>query len=90
MVELVHLDVISQISPRPLLMVHGISDKRITDEQAMHLFRVAKSPKELWILDGAGHSYVRTPGLDQLIQEIVMFFDATFKNACTRKFVDNQ
>jgi len=54
------------------------------------LFRKANSPKKLWVLDGISHSGVRDPGLDRLIQEVIMFFDSALKGSGEfNKFVSN-
>ena len=72
-------DVIARISPRPLLLIHGSEDKRITQEQINGLFHAAKQPKRLWILDGSDHAQVRNPGLDTLAPNLIRFFDEYFK-----------
>jgi dipeptidyl aminopeptidase/acylaminoacyl peptidase len=46
---------IDQISPRPLLLVHGDADELIPLEHAQKLYRKAKEPKELKIIPGARH-----------------------------------
>jgi len=72
-------DVISKITPRPILLIHGSKDKRITKEQALNLFKKANSPKKLWMIDGVSHSGVRDPGLDHLVREVIVFFDSAFR-----------
>jgi dipeptidyl aminopeptidase/acylaminoacyl peptidase len=73
-------DVIGQISPRPLLLIHGIDDHRITQSQAMDLFDAANEPKCIWLVEGAGHGEVRSPILDTRIQDIISFFDQALGN----------
>ena len=73
-------DVIDQISPRPLLLIHGIDDQRITQTQAMDLFDAANEPKCIWLVEGAGHGEVRSPILDTHIQEIISFFNQALGN----------
>jgi len=46
---------ISRISPRPLLVVHGSQDDMVDVGQARMLYEVAREPKRLAIIDGAGH-----------------------------------
>lgn len=74
------LDVIGQIAPRPVLLVHGAADQRITQQQAADLFAHANQPKQIIYLPGASHDGVRSPGLDQLIEQIVQFFDANLRD----------
>jgi uncharacterized protein len=58
--ELRPIDVIQQISPRPLLILGGDADLTIPEFMTRKLFAAAKEPKELWIVHGAGHgNYVQ-------------------------------
>lgn len=68
-------DVIAQIAPRSLLILHGAEDRRITQAQAIRLFNAAQEPKAFWLVEGASHEGVRSPGLDILMQNIIVFFD---------------
>lgn len=74
-------DVIGEIAPRPLLLVHGSQDARITQEQAMNLFARAEYPKQLWIIRDATHDSVRNPGLDAMVKQIISFFDDSLRNS---------
>jgi dipeptidyl aminopeptidase/acylaminoacyl peptidase len=69
------VDVINRISPRPILIIHGTNDKRITQEQAQMLFNEAAEPKEFWLLEGLSHAEVRSIGIDNHIGEIIQFLD---------------
>ncbi len=69
------VDVIDRISPRPILILHGTGDKRITQEQAQMLFNEAAEPKELWLLDGLSHAEVRSIGMETRIGDIIRFLD---------------
>lgn len=73
------IDVIGDISPRPILLVNGQEDKRISEDQALRLYAAAGEPKELIWIPGASHAEVRSPGLDNLSPEIVRFFDANLR-----------
>jgi dipeptidyl aminopeptidase/acylaminoacyl peptidase len=68
-------DVIAQIAPRPFLLIHGSEDKRVTEAQAMRLYAAAKGPKQMWIVDGASHAEVRRPVLDEMVGDIIQFFN---------------
>jgi dipeptidyl aminopeptidase/acylaminoacyl peptidase len=75
------IDEIAKISPRPILLINGTADQRITQNQASRLFKAASQPKEIiWLVD-AGHSQVRSPGLDLLIPQIVQFLDSSLGRA---------
>ena len=71
-------DVIAQIAPRPILIIHGSEDKRITYEQALRLYNTAQEPKRMWLVEGASHGEVRSPVLDYLLENIIDFFDDSF------------
>lgn len=45
-----------QLSPRPLLMIHGEQDNYIRAGMAERLFAHAKEPKEFWLVPGAKHN----------------------------------
>lgn len=46
---------VHRISPRPILIVHGDSDDLIEPSQALRLYHGAGEPKELVLIQGAGH-----------------------------------
>ncbi|MBW2270386.1 MAG: alpha/beta fold hydrolase [Deltaproteobacteria bacterium] len=50
------IDVVDQIAPRPLLLMHGTDDRAVAVWQSEALFDKAGDPKELWILEGAAHT----------------------------------
>jgi len=71
-------EVIGQISPRPILLVHSDGDRRITHKQAIALFNAANEPKTLWLAESASHGEVRSVILDEQIQGVIAFFDKAF------------
>jgi uncharacterized protein len=73
------VDLVSQISPRPILFINGLADRRITVAQAMSLFQAAGFPKQIIWLPDTTHEQVRSPGLDNLAHQIIQFFDASLK-----------
>ncbi len=46
---------IAEITPRPLLLVHGAQDKTVAVSHAHQLYARAGEPKQLIIVEGAGH-----------------------------------
>jgi fermentation-respiration switch protein FrsA (DUF1100 family) len=46
----------AQISPVPLLIVHGDKDHYFPPEHGRQLYAAAREPKELWIIPGMGHA----------------------------------
>jgi fermentation-respiration switch protein FrsA (DUF1100 family) len=46
----------AQISPVPLLIVHGDKDHYFPPEHARQLYGAAREPKDLWLIPGMGHA----------------------------------
>jgi dipeptidyl aminopeptidase/acylaminoacyl peptidase len=78
--EIRPLDVVGQIAPRPLLLIHGTADQRITEDQVRRLYAAAGEPKSLWLVEGATHSGIRSPVLDEMVHEVVAFFDDALRD----------
>ncbi|TYC62354.1 lysophospholipase [Rhodobacterales bacterium] len=51
----------------PILIVHGVEDRLIDAEHARRLFRLAPEPKDLLLIDGAGHANLWSNGLWQAV-----------------------
>ena len=47
---------VSELAPRPLLLVHGLADDRLPPECSRLLHQQAGNPKQLALLEGATHS----------------------------------
>ena len=45
-----------RVAPRPLLLIHGEDDRRLSPDCSRYVYRMAGEPKELVILPGARHS----------------------------------
>jgi len=45
-----------RVAPRPLLLIHGKEDRRLSPDCSRYVYRMAGEPKELVILPGARHS----------------------------------
>ena len=73
-------DVIDRISPRPVLLLHGCDDQRITREQAEQLYEAAGEPKEIRFVSGATHGSVRSPVMDSMVDDLIGFFHGAFSN----------
>ncbi len=54
------IDYVAKISPRPLLLVHGSEDEMVDVSEAHRLYTQAGEPKELIIVEGAGHRLRRS------------------------------
>jgi dipeptidyl aminopeptidase/acylaminoacyl peptidase len=77
--EVCPLRVVERISPRPLLVIHGTDDSRITEDQVHRLFAAAQSPKTLWLVRGATHSSIRSPSLDRLAPDVIAFLNTALR-----------
>ena len=75
------VNVVDQIAPRPLLVIHGTDDRRILESQARRLFAAADQPKTLWLVPGATHNTIRTPVLDELAPQVIGFMDGALGQA---------
>jgi len=49
------IDYVAGITPRPLLLVHGDHDEVVDVSHAYRLYTRAREPKQLVIIEGAGH-----------------------------------
>jgi len=78
------VNVVDQIAPRPLLVIHGTDDRRILESQARRLFAAADQPKTLWLVPGATHNTIRTPVLDELAPRVVAFMDGALGQAVSQ------
>lgn len=57
-------DLAPQVSPRPLLLVHGTADDVLPDSCSRSIYARAKEPKELRLYPGCGH------GLDECREQV--------------------
>ena len=48
-------DAIAEISPTPVLILHGQADRVVPPQHGEALFVAAKEPKALWLFEGVGH-----------------------------------
>lgn len=49
------IDVVGQIAPRPLLLIHGTADLIIPVAHSQRLYEAAGEPKQLWLFPDAPH-----------------------------------
>ncbi|MFN7138463.1 MAG: alpha/beta hydrolase [Limisphaerales bacterium] len=54
-----------ELSPRPLLLIHGTKDEILPDRCSKYVYGIANDPKELRLFEGARH------GLDEAREEIL-------------------
>jgi len=76
----------AQISPVPLLIVHGEQDHYFPPEHARQLYMAAREPKELWLLPGVGHA--ESACSDDLADRIARWVDQATCGAFTVQAAD--
>jgi len=69
------VDFVAQISPRPLLLIHGDADLTVPARMSRALYEAAHEPKKLWIVPGAGHLEVHRVAGKSYEDEIAGFFE---------------
>lgn len=61
---------IGELSPLPLVLIHGEADTIVPPHHAQRLYQAASLPKELWIVPGAGHiQSMRDPALRRRLSD---------------------
>jgi dipeptidyl aminopeptidase/acylaminoacyl peptidase len=73
------MDVVSRISPRPILIIHGLADYIVPVENSRRNFAAARQPKKLWLVPGAGHGKVHTVAKAEYERRVIGFFDAALR-----------
>lgn len=68
------LKVVEKISPRPVLMLAGSLDKEVPPVLVTMLFRAAREPKGLWIVEGAQHGGYGSVAADEYTRRVLKFF----------------
>ena len=67
------IDHVAEISPRPILIIHGTGDRVVPHEMSRELAAEAGEPKELWLVPGADHTasvYARRAEYEQKVCEL--------------------
>jgi pimeloyl-ACP methyl ester carboxylesterase len=61
---------VAELTPRPVLFIHGLDDVRLSPDCSRYLYSLAGEPKELVLLEGATHSLrQRHPEVRELLVE---------------------
>ena len=68
------VDMIASISPRPILIIHGLADSVVPVDNSRRNFAAARQPKELWLVPGAGHGESRAIAGAAYTHRVVAFF----------------
>jgi len=72
-------DVIADLSPVPMLFIHGTSDRIVPYARGKRLFDLAKEPKELWTIKNGRHTEAFTTYVSIYQPKLVEFFKQCLK-----------
>jgi fermentation-respiration switch protein FrsA (DUF1100 family) len=67
------LRAVSRIAPRPLLLIAPRDDQLISWRQSLRLYEAAGQPKELMVVEGAGHAEAYAVQPDAYRQRVLDF-----------------
>jgi uncharacterized protein len=68
------IDVVHQISPRPILIISGEVDEMAPLALAEQLYAAAGQPKQFWEVKGAGHRGIRAHAPDAYDRRVIDFY----------------
>ena len=68
------VDVIGQLAPRPILIIHGGDDREVPPAHSERNHAAARDPKELWIVPNARHAQSRATATAEYERRVVAFF----------------
>ena len=69
------IDVVAQIAPRPLWLIHASDDSVVPIEHGYALYAAAGEPKHLWICEGVDHCGAYFLERELYVQRVTAFFD---------------
>jgi uncharacterized protein len=64
----------------PILLICGTRDKRIPCRHAEWIYQAAHGPRELWVVDGAGHAAALGHAPEEYENRVIRFFAESFAN----------
>jgi dipeptidyl aminopeptidase/acylaminoacyl peptidase len=70
---------VSNVSPTALFLIHGEIDERVHFYDSRDLYEKAKDPKEIWIVQNAGHVGAYAYRQREYEKRVVEFFDKHLK-----------
>lgn len=65
---------ISEISPRPVLIIHGSDDQVVPASMAQSLYDAAREPRELWVVQGGGHGHFSNVVGEEYSRRLIEFY----------------
>ncbi len=74
------INVVPEITPRPIFFIHGEADETIPVAHAYRLYQASQNPlNELWVVPGAGHTKSFKLYPEEYIERVTAFFDKALK-----------
>jgi dipeptidyl aminopeptidase/acylaminoacyl peptidase len=70
---------VARISPRPVLVMHGVLDTTISPRDGEAIFAAAREPKQWWLIPDSAHAQGARKAAAEYERRIVAFFDANLK-----------
>ena len=70
---------IAQITPRPVLLIHGLKDTIVSPNDAHRLYQAAQKPKALWLLPETEHVKAYFSDSALYVARVTEFFDHHLK-----------
>ena len=69
------IEQVAHVAPRGLLLIGPREDRLIAHSQTLRLFREAREPKELYVVEGAGHAEAHSVGAAEYERRVLAFLD---------------
>ena len=66
---------VKRLAPRALLVIASREDRLISWRQGLELFRAASEPKDLWVVDGAGHAEAYLAEPEEYRRRVLAFLE---------------
>jgi fermentation-respiration switch protein FrsA (DUF1100 family) len=73
--EVEPLKEVAKIAPRASLFIHGLRDRTCDPEDSVRLYEAAREPKELWLLEEAGHCDAYFLDRETYCERVATFFE---------------
>lgn len=71
--------VVANIAPVPLLLIHGTADPVVPYSHGERLFALAREPKQLWTMEGSGHTAAFAEPTSPYREKLVRFFNGAIQ-----------
>jgi uncharacterized protein len=72
------IDDLAQISPRPVMFIHGTADETIGVQNSQRLYEAAQEPKTLYLVPDAGHDELVSTNPAEFERQVLSFLDKWF------------